>query len=360
MPNDLERLLEFSQNIDNPKKEEKEIKSKRENLERLAEMAMVNEAVNEIKPKSYNDSFLYHAGNYEKHIFEFLMKADEIDKSNPSFKDIKYMVQRQQYQFLANILDSDLIVLLSKRLNMPRSFKVFATKDIRHGTGQLKVYIDVTDIIKIEATTYTLQSSKLNELVSYLTSAMVYGIYQKEPSRLLRNTNLIEHGTKCFALLFSHVIDYLRMGGVDNIREKSLYLSSLYYQKCLLGDIYSDNIVRNRAKKISGLSDREIDVIEYQLDKDSFTNIKNFVDTIARILKVNALKIDNFIEKWVFLYKSGTQFATEYYPAFSSMLTNAYHGAYINNQKTIEKVTNNGKEMVAYTRALLQLGSELV
>ena len=150
------------------------------------------------------------------------------------------------------------------------------------------------------------------------------------------------------------------MGGVDNIREKSLYLSSLYYQKCLLGDIYSDNIVRNRAKKISGLSDREIDVIEYQLDKDSFTNIKNFVDTIARILKVNALKIDNFIEKWVFLYKSGTQFATEYYPAFSSMLTNANHGAYINNQKTIEKVTNNGKEMVAYTRALLQLGSELV
>ena len=245
MPNDLEKLLEFSQNIDNPKKEEKEIKSKRENLERLAEMAMVNEAVNEIKPKSYNDSFLYHEGNYEKHIFEFLMKADEIEKSNPSFKDIKYMVQRQQYQFLANILDSDLIVLLSKRLNMPRSFKVFAAKDVRHGTGQLKVYIDVTDIIKIEATTYTLQSSKLNELVSYLTSAMVYGIYQKEPSKLLRNTNLIEHGTKCFALLFSHVIDYLRMGGVDNIREKSLYLSSLYYQKCLLGDIYSDNIVRN-------------------------------------------------------------------------------------------------------------------
>ena len=81
-------------------------------------------------------------------------------------------------------------------------------------------------------------------------------------------------------------------------------------------------------------------MIEYQLDKDSFTNIKNFVDTIARILKVNALKVDNFIEKWVFLYKSGTQFATEYYPAFSSMLTNAYHGAYINNQKTIEKVTH--------------------
>ena len=360
MSNPLEKLISFSENEEG-KEISKDIKTKKESLYKLSEFASITEAANFIKPKSYNDSYLYHVGSYEKNILEFLMKAEELDKNHPSFKDIKYMVQRQQYQFLSNILDSDLIVLLHRKpKSMPRSFKVFAAKDIRHGTNQLKVYIDVTEVIKVDAGSYQLQSSKLNELVSYLTSAMVYGIYQKEPAKLLRNTNLIEHGTRCFALLFTHVIDYLRMGGVDNIREKSLFLSSLYYHKCLLGDIYSDSIVINRARKISGLSDREIDVIQYQLDKDSFTNIKTFIDTIARILKIDALKVDNFIEKWVFLYKSGTQFATEYYPAFSSMMTNAYHGAYINNQKTIEKITNNGKEMVAYTRALLQIGSELI
>lgn len=360
MSNKLGTLIDRSEKN---KKEEpvKEIKSKSKNLTKLAEFASLLEAANAIKPKTYNDSFLYHKGDYEKNIIDFLMRSEEIDKNNPTFKDIKYMVQRQQYQYLANILDSNLVVLMVRKpKSMPRSFKVFAAKDIRHGTGELKIYIDVSDIIKIDATTYTLNSSRLNELISYLTSAMVYGIYYKEPTKLLRNTNLIEHGTKCFALLFTHVIDYLRMGGVDNIREKTLFLSSLYYQKCLLGGIYSDSIIRARAKKISGVTDREIDVIQYQLDENSFDNINAFVETLAKILKIDALKVVNFIEKWVFLYKSGTQFATEYYPAFSSLLTNAYHGAYINNQKTIEKITNNGKEMVAYTRAILQIGSEMI
>ncbi|MDD3122075.1 MAG: hypothetical protein PHC62_01005 [Candidatus Izemoplasmatales bacterium] len=336
-------------------------KMKDQTLTDLAEMAALQEATNVIKPKSYNDTFLYHKGNYEKDLMDFLMRADIIDKTNPSFQDIEYMVKRQQYQFLANILNSDLVVLLSRKpKSMPRSFKVFAAKDIRGGSKDVKVYIDVTDLISINGTTYTMKSDRLNEFVSYLTSAMVYGIYQKDPAKLLRNTRLIESGTKCFALLFTHIIDYLRMGGVDNIREKTLYLSSIYYQKCLLGGTYSDSIIQDRARKISGITDREIDIIEYQLDTDSFKDINSFVEAIAKVLRIDSLKVDNFIEKWVYLYKSGTQFATEYYPAFSSLLTNAYHGAYINNQKTIEKITNNGKELVAYTRAILQIGSEMV
>ena len=72
------------------------------------------------------------------------------------------------------------------------------------------------------------------------------------------------------------------------------------------------------------------------------------------------MKLDNFVEKWIFLYKTGTQFALELFPAFATMMTNAFHGAYINNQKTIEKVTNNGKDMVAFSRTILQIGSEML
>ena len=98
-------------------------------------------------------------------------------------------------------------------------------------------------------------------------------------------------------------------------------------------------------------------MVSMQLTDDCFNNINTFIANIAKVIRAEGLKLDNFIEKWVFLYHSGTQFATELYPAFSTMITNAYGGAYLNNQKLIEKIC--GKSMVNYTTTLLRLGSEL-
>jgi hypothetical protein len=50
----------------------------------------------------------------------------------------------------------------------------------------------------------------------------------------------------------------------------------------------------------------------------------------------------------MYLFNPSTVFALEYMPAFQSMLTNAYVGAYLNNQKTIEKIC--GKSMVQYAK----------
>ena len=99
-------------------------------------------------------------------------------------------------------------------------------------------------------------------------------------------------------------------------------------------------------------------MLDYQIPEDAFNDINTFINALNNILKIGTLKIDNFIEKWVYLYKSGTQFATELFPAFATMMTNAYTGSYINNQKTIEKITNNGRDMVTFVTALLQVGSE--
>ena len=69
-------------------------------------------------------------------------------------------------------------------------------------------------------------------------------------------------------------------------------------------------------------------------------------------------KIANVIDKWMYLFGSNTVFALEYYPALSAMLTDAYCGAYINNQKTIEKVVGN--TLVSYTKNVIAKGGTLV
>ena len=49
----------------------------------------------------------------------------------------------------------------------------------------------------------------------------------------------------------------------------------------------------------------------------------------------------------------GTVFGLEYYPAFSAMITDAYVGGYLNNQKTIEKIC--GKDMVQYSKDVITM-----
>ena len=56
----------------------------------------------------------------------------------------------------------------------------------------------------------------------------------------------------------------------------------------------------------------------------------------------------------MYIYGIGTAFALEFFPAFSAMLTDAYVGCYINNQKTIEKIV--GRDMTEYTKTILRIG----
>ena len=70
------------------------------------------------------------------------------------------------------------------------------------------------------------------------------------------------------------------------------------------------------------------------------------------------MKVDNVVEKWIYLYGINTLFGLEYYPALSAMLTDAYVGSYINNQKTIEKVVGN--TLVSYSKNIIARGGDLV
>lgn len=310
------------------------------------------------KLKNFSDSYLYNMGNFEKTIMQFMMSSEVINKDHPSFEDIRYEVKRRQVtSSLMKVLMSNNIILLRHKVGLSRAFKVFAAKDIISGDNKTKVFIDVSDIIKSTDGNYTIESRNVDIFISYLLNAMNTYIYWVAPTKLLNNTSLIEYGTQAFADMFTYVIDYLRIGGVDNVRERTKYLSSLYYQCGLLGKDLTDS-VRNRARKISGLSLRESDIVETLMGPDPFKDINTMIISLAKVLRIeDQLKLDNFIEKWAFVYGSGTQYGTELYTSFVSIITNAYVGSYINNQKTIEKVL--GRTLVDFTNALFKVGSEL-
>lgn len=308
--------------------------------------------------KNYDQSFLYGKADYGKELFQYIMKADRIDKSSKEFEEIKYLIKRNQItSCLSALLDKQSIVLMLPQKPMPRAFKVFAAKDVREDKNT-KVFIDCFDLIKLKDNSYVIRNADIEKLISYLACALNTVIYHVEPRYLLNNSQIVNTSTEAFAKLCTNIIDYMRIGGVDNIRSKMLYMASLYYQIGILKKDDNDT-AETKAIHISKLSKREAEMIRVQLPASSFENINVFVEGIAKVLRVEgSLKLDNFMDKWLFLYGSGTQFATEMYTAFGNLLINAYVGAYLNNQKQIEKIA--GRSMVEFCNTLFRIGGEVL
>lgn len=311
--------------------------------------------------KTYAGTFLYNKyGEYENAIFAFIMGGTEIDKDAPQFADIVYDVKRRQINnSLVKILMSDKIVLMTNEKPLDRAFKVICAKDIKGPKKNAKkIFIDCTGIIgKDETGKYS--CSNVDILIAYLVSAMINYIYYIDENRILGNAKVAKIGAEAFSSLFTHIVDYVcKISTMSTARAKCVYLSSLYYLSNIMDkDVNMENVY-TIAMNLAGFSKREADIINIQLNKNSFDNIKTFVETVSDILKISKFTLDVLIEKWMFVYGVGTVFSLEMFPAFSAMLTDTYVGCYLNNQKTIEKVAS--KSMVEFTKVLLQIGSESV
>lgn len=309
-------------------------------------------------PKTYKDTYLYYKGEYEKNLFNVIMSAERIDKKDETFQDVVYDVKRRQVtSSLVSILNSDNVILINA--NAPRAFKVFASKDVRTDK-KTRVFIDVSGIITYADGRYTCNSSRVDVLISYLISAMNTFIYTAAPERIVNRTNLVLSGCECFSSLVYYIIDYLRVGAVDNIKGKVKYLASYYFQAGLMGKNDNESSIDKVAKRVSGIGDREVDMINVILEdqQNPYANIDTFLKALSKVLRAEELKLDPFIDKWMKLFGTGTQFGTELYTAFASMITDAYVGAYINNQKTIEKLC--GSNMVQFTNAIFEIGKDAV
>lgn len=315
-------------------------------------------------PKTYAGTYLYRQYHeYEQKILTFLMKGTEIDRYTDDFDDIRYEVKKRQVSnSLVKILDSKSVVLIVGTEPMSKAFKVFCAKDVKGPRkDKMKVFIDCTNIIKVDPNSgkYTCTGNNIDILISYLVSAMHTYIYYIDEFRLTNNNKIMSTGAQVFASLFTHVVDYVcKISSMPSVKAKCLYLTSLYYLANVIGKDYNTESCRKIAKKISGLSDRDAGIVDLQIKSESMMNIKMFVEMLSDVLHIPKLTLDVILERWMTIYGTGTVFALEMFPAFATMITDAYVGAYLNNQKSIEKITGTG--MVEFTKTILAIGADAV
>ena len=309
-------------------------------------------------PKTYNNTFIYTKFPYEENIFRFLINATRIDKDSSKFEDIKYEFKKRQLSScLLKVLNSkNTILCISDSMPLNTQFRVICSKDPKFSSTDYKIFIDCSGLIVLDKDG-NYKCRNIDILVSHIVNAMVTMIYYKAENQIL-STNLVSDSMESFKNLFTHVIDYLaKISVIPSTKSKCQFLSCMYFVENIIGKDFNDNS-QHIAGRICNLSEREQEMIMSQCDVEDFANIKSFIGKLTELIKIPAIKVDNVIDKWMYLYGSNTVFALEYYPALSAMLTDAYCGAYINNQKTIEKVVGN--TLVSYTKNVIAKGGTLV
>lgn len=304
--------------------------------------------------KNFASTYIYGKGDYERPLMNSIMTCNRIDKNSKEFEMIAIDVKkRQETVVLLDVLMNDNIVLMMNAKALPQAFSVFTAKDIKTDKST-KVFIDCTNIFKYNNGFYT--CNRIDVLIAYLMTAMTNLIYYTEPRRIITNNNLTTALCECYVSMFLYILDYLRLNGVAENRAKLQYIIACFFQYNVLGKPISDS-TRNTAAKVAGITLREANIIDILYDpKRDFRNINTFITRLVDVFHFKGFTIDVFIERWIYLFGVGTQFGPELFVSFSSIITNAYSGAYLNQQKTIEKCV--GRQMVIYTTSLLKIGYE--
>lgn len=320
--------------------------------------------------KKYSDCYLYQKYPlYTKRLTDAILKDPIIDKSTDSFKDIIYEVKRARIsESLIKVLNSTNTILLDCDNPLPRSFKVFYAKDIKSkNPNDAKIFIDTTGVItkRADGSGYNVDEIKL---ISYLINGAICMIYNKNETILTRNQGILLDATACFAKSLTFIIDYLvKVSIQESNKIRVLYLTSMYFLEGIL-KLNNPNSSKNIAMKVAGISDREATMVDIMMDKvatdnnklkskdfDPYESIKTFISCLRDCMHFNdrTVTTDIVVERWMAQFGPGTVFAIEYFPALSAMMTDAYTGGYLNQQKTIEKVC--GQDMISYSKGILRL-----
>ena len=308
---------------------------------------------------SLNQTYLYSMyPTYEKQLFTFIMTADRIDTKDESFSSILNDVrQRQVSNNMVKALTSDKICLMCNgTVTLGKAIKVFTAKDAKEAPDTKKTFIDVSGIIsKNDSGMY--HCTSIDSLISYLLAAITQVIYYSDDSisrKLTDNVSLTKFGASAYSKLFFNVVDYItKISSINDAKEKCKALTAIYYQVCLLDKEYNSPGVNNIAKQVSGISERMLTSILIDYDESNFVNLKAICDTISTELRLPKITVEAIVAKWMYIYDPSTTFGLELFPYFSSMISNAYIGAYLNNQKTIQKVIDT--DMVQFTKTLINI-----
>lgn len=303
--------------------------------------------------KTYADCFLYKKyPQYGGILLDAIMRSDRIDKESKEFEEVVYEIKRTRVNnSLLKVLTSKNTQLIIPPSPLPKPFKVFTAKDAKEDKDTVKVFIDCSNVIRQDTNGYSVSE---DILVSYLINAEVSLIYSLRPNMIVNKSNVRELSASCFASLFTHIVDYIgKISIVEYARDKCLYLSARYFLTNVLM-VDNENTIRDISRKIAGITEMKENTYDFMITKNNenpFTDIKALTALIRDTFKLEKLTVDLIVEKWMYLYGQGTAFGLEFFPAFSAMLTDAYSGAYINNQKTIDKIC--GRNMIEYAKVII-------
>ncbi len=311
-----------------------------------------------VKKKTYNDSYLYNLdGNkHNQMLTEFIINADRIENRNSNeFAGIAEDVRRvQRSNVLYTLLFNENIVLCTAKKEMPRAFKVFMAKDMRQGkNAKRKVFIDVTGIITYKSGYYTCKN--IGYLVTYLFEALCYYLYDRETLKIVENSVINKSGAEAFSSMFCYIIDYMRIIGYEQSKNKITYLSAIFYLHNLLGKDL-DQYTKNTAATVAGISPSISNAWAMYYDEKDFMDIDTFITMIAKTFKLKGLTTEVFVSKWNYTYTPAATYACELFTSFASVLAATYNGSYLVNQKQIEKCCS--KAMISFSTEMLKIGAQ--
>lgn len=295
--------------------------------------------------------YLYSKMNgYTKVMADAILHAKRIDRNTTEFaEDVGLEIKRSKAPiYLLKILNSKNTHLLQPENPLPKPIRVFAAKDIK-GNKKINAFIDISNIItQTNNNRYKVNTSVL---IAYLLSAKHNMMYYGIPGAFSNKSQLVLLETRAFAKLFTHVIDYLgNISVIPENREKMMYLSAEYflYNHLKLTD---EDKIHEIAMKVADITESQQNIFNIVSDGKDLKTLPGFVDAVKAIFKMNKLTLSLVIEKWMFLYGAATVLSLEFLPSFLTMITDAYSGVYLNNQKSIEKIL--AKDLVELGKMLI-------
>lgn len=315
------------------------------------------------KMKTYADSFLYNeiskSGKpINKSISDFITRAHRIDKNDQAFSGIIEEIKRHQSSpVLISVLFNENVILCVADTELPLAFKVFDGKDSKSG-GKPKVFIDLTGRIEYKNGYYTIKRNEADKMCAMLFDALIYLLYRNQRFKLTNNPNIVSAATKCYVSMFNFVLDYLRIIGFSQNKDRISYLTALYFLHGMIGYDIKDPYTKNIAAKVANIAPRQATAFDYFIDDESmFDNIGIYISTIVSIFKLKGLDISVFMSRWTNSFGPGTEYAVELFTSFLITLVNAYTGSYIIRQKQVENACGDAN-LVKVANAIIRAGSE--
>lgn len=316
--------------------------------------------------KTFNDSYLYsnkvaqNANNpksrNDKAIIDFIIKSHRVDKYNSAFRGVIEDIKRQPTSaVLLSVLMNDNVVLCIGESPLPRAFTVIDAYDSKSG-GKPKVFVDVTGKIEFKDGYYVAKRNEIDKICALLLDAMVYLLYRYYPNNLMKST-IVLNATSCYVSMFAYILDYLRVIGYSQNKNKIAYIVALYFLKSHVG-LELDDYTRSVAAKIAGATSAEAKAYDLYIEsEDMFTNIGTFMPSLVNIFRLKGIDLATFVSRWMKSFGTGTEYGIELFTSFTNLVLNAYTGSYIVQQRQIE-VACGSDTMIRFCSAIVKTGAE--